>query len=305
MSELPTALYAAHELAEIDRRAGEHDLPGTLLMERAGKAAFAAMRARWPEARRWIVYAGGGNNGGDGYIVARLAREAGLEVAFAALKPPREGSPAATAADAYRDADGDVIAPGEAAPNEAELIVDALFGIGLSRAPEGAFAEAIEAMNAAAAPVASVDIPSGLIADTGATPGPVVQAALTTTFIGLKPGLFTGAGRARAGEILFNSLEVPEELTDGLPAKAMKIKQSCVAHGLPPRVRAAHKGLYGHVLVVGGDHGTGGAVRLAGEAAQRIGAGLVSVVTRPEHVAPLLAARQELMVHACPDGHLP
>ncbi|MGH8272842.1 MAG: NAD(P)H-hydrate dehydratase [Gammaproteobacteria bacterium] len=305
MNGFPTALYGARELAELDRRADGRGLPGDLLMERAGKAAFAAIRARWPDARRWRVYAGGGNNGGDGYVVARLARKSGFEVALIALKPPREDSPAATAASAYREAGGEIVAPKKTAAHEADLMVDALFGIGLSRAPEGAFAEAIEAMNAAPAPTVAMDIPSGLIADTGATPGPAVRAALTVTFIGLKPGLFTGAGSSITGELVFASLDVPEEVADGLPVRAQRVTQAEVARGLPPRVHAAHKGLYGHVLVVGGDHGTGGAVRLAGEAAQRVGAGLVSVVTRPEHVAPLLAARPELMVHACPDGNLP
>ncbi|MGH8160648.1 MAG: NAD(P)H-hydrate epimerase, partial [Gammaproteobacteria bacterium] len=288
MNALPTALYGARELAEVDRRAAAAGLPGELLMERAGRAAFTAIHARWLEAERWLVYAGGGNNGGDGYVVARFAREAGFDVAVVAIKPPREGGPAAAAANAYRKGGGEVLAPEQAAPQDADLLVDALFGIGLSRAPEGAFAEAIEAMNAAAAPIVAVDIPSGLIADTGATPGPVVRAALTVTFIGLKPGLFTGAGPSVVGELVFESLDVPKEFAGDLPVKARRITEADVACGLPPRVRSAHKGLYGHVLVVGGDHGTGGAARLAGEAAQRIGAGLVSVVTRPEHVAPLL-----------------
>jgi NAD(P)H-hydrate epimerase len=305
MECLPINLYAARELGELDRRAAEQGLPAELLMERAGRAAFEAIRLRWPDARRWLAYAGGGNNGGDGYVVARLARDAGFEVAVAALKPPRADGPAAAAARAYRDAGGKVVTLNEADPARADVLVDALFGIGLSRAPEGEFARAIEAINEAAAPVAAVDIPSGLMADSGAAPSCAVHASLTVTFIGLKPGLFTGAGPVVTGEVAFDSLAVPEGLADKLPVRAYRITREAVARRLPPRPRAAHKGLYGHVLAIGGDHGTGGALRLAGEAAQRIGAGLVSVVTRPEHVAPLLAARPELMVHASPDGDLP
>ena len=304
MEKLPTALYGARELAELDQRARKNGLPAQLLMERAGRAAFLIMRERWPEARRWLIYAGGGNNGGDGYIVARQARLAGFTVTVVALKPPREGGAAADAALAYRNAGGEFASLEDAEPAQADLIVDALFGIGLDRAPAGDAAQAIEAINAAAAPVTALDMPSGLLADTGAAPGRVVRAALTVTFIGLKPGLYTDAGPGFAGEIEFAGLEVPESLQDGFVPRARRITPESLVQFLAPRPRAANKGMFGHVLVAGGDLGTGGAVCLAGEAAQRVGAGLVSVTTQAEHVAPLLAARPELMVHATKDGAL-
>ncbi len=305
MDSLPAELYGARELAEIDRRAGENGLSGPLLMQRAGEAAFRAIAARWPTARRWLVYAGGGNNGGDGYVVAAQARAAGLAARVAALKPPRKGSAAERACEAYRAAGGDVMAWRDADATEADLVVDALLGIGLDRAPTGEAAEAIDAVNHAGAPVAAIDLPSGLLADTGAAPGSAVRAVLTVTFIGLKFGLFTGAGPGLAGRLVFSRLDVPQELEEGLRPLARRIRQELVHTALPPRRRDAHKGRFGHVLVVGGELGMGGAVRMAGEAALRTGAGLVTAVTRPEHVAPILAGRPEIMVYGVSDGVLP
>ncbi|MDN5864665.1 MAG: NAD(P)H-hydrate dehydratase, partial [Gammaproteobacteria bacterium] len=268
-------------------------------------AAFAASGAARPVCMGWVVCAGGGNNGGDGYVVARLALEARFDVCVIALGKPRAGGIAAAAAEAWQAAGGREITVEEAAVFAPDLIVDALFGIGLSRAPEGEAAGMIEAINAAGVPVAALDVPSGLFADTGAAPGPVVRAELTVTFIGLKPGLFTGKGPSVAGEIVFDRLGVPEGWKRDLRIAARRIPPSLADALLPARDRGAHKGLYGHVLVVGGNSGTGGAVRLAGEAAQRVGAGMVSVLTRPEHVTALLAARPELMAHATLDGTLP
>jgi NAD(P)H-hydrate epimerase len=305
MDALPDVMYGASALAELDRRAADAGLPDSELMERAGRAAFEAIAAAHGAPRRWLVCVGGGNNGGDGYVIARLAREAGFEVSLLALKPPRPGGPAAAMAKAWRQTGGAVQSPDVIGSVEADLIVDALFGIGLSRPPEGAAGRLIEAINAARAPVAAIDIPSGLFAGTGAAPGVAVRADITVTFIGLKPGLFTARGPELVGEVVFAGLDVPESLREGLRVAARRIDSAQVFDNLPPRARAAHKGRFGHVLIAGGDAGSGGAVRLAGESAQRVGAGLVSVVTRAEHVAPLLAARPELMVHATADGRVP
>lgn len=305
MQQLPAALYRARELGEIDRRAAGYGLRSVLLMERAGQAAFHAIRTRWPIAERWLIYAGAGNNGGDGYVVARHARRAGFDTVVAALKPPRGGSPAAEAAVAYRKSGGKVVSIAQAKTATPDIVVDALFGTGLGRAPEGEAAQAIEAMNRAAAPVAAIDLPSGLVADTGAAPGAAVRAEITVSFIALKLGLFTGVGPALTGRLVFEDLGVPAVAAEGLPVLAWRIEEDLLAKALPRRPRIAHKGLYGHVLVVGGDLGTGGAARLAGEAALRVGAGLVSLVTRPEHVAGVIAGRPELMAHPSADGSLP
>lgn len=297
MEPLPQGLYGARELAEIDRRAQAGGLAGETLMQRAGEAAFRAVAARWPCARRWLIYAGGGNNGGDGYVVANEALRAGFEVTVAALKPPRKGSAAAAKAAEYADAGGTSVAWAEADASAADVLVDALFGIGLDRPLEGGAKAAVEAMNAAGKAVAAIDLPSGLYADTGAAPGVAVKAALTITFIGLKPGLFTGAGPHLAGRLAFARLGVPDSVEDGLEPIAWRITPALRRELLPPRERTAHKGHFGHVLVAGGESGTGGAVILAATAALRIGAGLVSAATRPVHVPALLAARPEIMAH--------
>jgi NAD(P)H-hydrate epimerase len=145
--------------------------------------------------------------------------------------------------------------------------------------------------------VLALDIPSGLHADTGCILGSAVRAALTVTFIGLKQGLFTADGPDCCGELAFEGLEVPAAVYGWQLLSARRIDWPRFADLLPPRPRGAHKGRFGHVLVIGGDLGMAGASRLAGEAALRAGAGLVSVATRAEHVAALVAGRPELMVH--------
>ena len=297
MEPLPLALYGAQQLAEIDRRATQEGLPGETLMQRAGEAAFRSISARWPVSRHWLVYAGAGNNGGDGYVVAREALQAGCEVTVAALGEPREDSTAGRMARAFTEAGGRVVPWDEAAPQEADLVVDALFGIGLNRALEGDAAAAVDAINAAGRPVAAIDIPSGLVADTGAAAGSVVQAALTITFIGLKLGLFTGIGPRVRGRLVYSRIGVPEQIDREMQPLALRITGAFVRQVLRPRLRDAHKGHFGHVLVAGGDSGTGGAVSLAAQAALRTGAGLVSAMTRPEHVPALIAARPEIMAH--------
>ncbi len=297
-------LYSASSLAELDRRAALQGLPPVLLMERAGEAAFGFIRTRWPEARHWLILAGGGNNGGDGYVVARLAHLAGLTVTVAALKPPPPDGPAAAAASAYQGCGGALQPLGASLAAGADLVVDALFGIGLDRPPRGPAAEIIDKLNRASLPVAAVDIPSGVQADTGAVAGAAVRADLTVTFIGLKPGLFTGAGVDHVGRLEFAGLGVPEALAADLRPRAQLIEGDELNSVLPARSAGAHKGRFGHVLVIGGERGFAGAPCLAGVAAARAGAGLVSVLTRPEHVVGIVGVRPELMAHASTDGVL-
>lgn len=296
MTDLPTALYTAAQVRELDRRAIEDfAIPGYELMQRAGRAAFGVLRARWPAARRITVLCGTGNNGGDGYVLARLALEAGLQAEVIQLgEPGRIRGDALRAREAYLAAGGRVQGDTGRLP-EAEVLVDALLGTGLERTVEGRWRAAIEALNAHPAPVLAVDIPSGLHADTGAVLGAAVQAAATVTFIGLKRGLFTGRAPALVGELVFDDLQVPAEVHAGVPAAARRLVLAELQQALAPRRRDDHKGRFGHVLVVGGDLGMAGAVRMAAEAAARCGAGLTSVATRREHVAAVVGPRPELM----------
>lgn len=280
----------------------DRDLGDGKLMERAGAAAFAAMRRRWPAARRIGVVAGGGNNGGDGYVVARLARAHGLDAAVFALRDPKADGDAARAAARYAEAGGHLTPCKHFAAGAFDLVVDALMGTGLDRELQGDFARAVEAINANAAPCFAIDIPSGLHADTGAVMGCAVRAAATVTFIGAKCGLFTGRGPAFTGAVDFAGLDVPASVREGLAPAARRVVEADLRAALPPRERDAHKGKFGHVLIAGGDLGMPGAVRMAAEAALRSGAGLVSVYTRPAHVAAVVATRPELMCHGGDDA---
>lgn len=293
-------LYLAAQLREFDRRACEEQgVPGYTLMTRAAAAALRELRARWPRARRIRVVCGAGNNGGDGYVLARLAQTAGLEVRVGWLSDPAALRDDARTACLDAQAAGVAMAPFAAdLCADAEVIVDALLGTGLQRAVGGDWAVAVAAMKAAAAPVLSLDIPSGLHADTGAVLGCAVRADMTVSFIADKFGLHTASGPDCAGQIVLAPLDVPASVFDGVEAAATRIDADWLRAALPgPRAHSAHKGAFGHVLVIGGQPGMSGAARLAAEAAARTGAGLVSVATHPQHAAVLNMGRPELMCH--------
>ncbi len=309
MRELPFELYRAAQVRELDRIAiQERGIPGYTLMSRAGEAAFQQLSQRWPQARRIAVICGGGNNGGDGYIVARLARQAGLEVQVLTLADPETLH--GDAQTAWRDARSAKVAIQPfttAALNGADLLVDAILGTGLERPVSGDWREAIEAMNAHPAAIFALDIPSGLHADTGAILGAAIHAALTLTFIGLKQGLFTGQGPACCGDIDFADLDAPPDIYPALHPASWRYAGEDLLTLLPQRSRNTHKGHFGHVLVIGGELGLAGAARMTGEAAARCGAGLVSVATRTAHAGLQAAVRPELMFHGVehPDNLTP
>ncbi len=286
-------LYRPQQLRELDRLAAVQLGGSMTLMRRAGEAAYRVLRERWPAAQRVQVVAGVGNNAGDGYVLAQLARADGMQVEVLQVgEAARLTGDAATAAELYYGAGGEA-RPLRSAVIDADVLVDALFGIGLDRPVGGEWLSAVEAINRSRLPVLALDLPSGLDATTGAVLGAAVHASVTVTFIGLKTGLFTGMAAEHRGKLLLNELGVPGDLFRQVPAAARLIERKITA--LPPRGRAAHKGRYGHVLVLGGDRGMAGAVRMAGEAALRAGSGLVSVATRPEQVAAVQAGRPELM----------
>ncbi|HRQ65379.1 MAG TPA: NAD(P)H-hydrate dehydratase [Xanthomonadaceae bacterium] len=297
MQGLDRRLFDAAAVRAVDRRAiDELGIPGYELMCRAGAASLHHLRLRWPEARRILVLCGPGNNGGDGLVLARLARAEGFDVRVCCpLGVPRRGD-AALAAQAFAEGGGQAESGRvDVAFAGIDVVVDALFGIGPARPPPGDLALWIEALNATATPVLALDVPSGIDADSGHAPGAALRADVTVSFIALKRGLFTGAAVDCVGEILLETLDVPRQAFEGVEPYA-QLLDADVLKPLAPRTRSAHKGAFGHVLTIGGDHGYGGAVRMCGEAALRAGAGLVSVATRAEHVGALLAARPELMV---------
>jgi NAD(P)H-hydrate epimerase len=201
----------------------------------------------------------------------------------------------------WRESGGTVLAFDGALP-AADLWVDALFGIGLNRAPEPSAASLIGSLNASGVPVLALDVPSGLDADTGHAPGAAVRAAATLEFIAAKRGLHTAMARELAGDVHCDGLGLPPDAFGDLPPAAQLLRVQDLALWFRPRPRGAHKGDCGHVLCIGGEEGMGGAIRLCAEGALRAGAGLVSVATRPSAVAALLAARPEAMSRAVEDA---
>ncbi|APE30047.1 bifunctional ADP-dependent (S)-NAD(P)H-hydrate dehydratase/NAD(P)H-hydrate epimerase [Halomonas aestuarii] len=291
-------LYRAEQVRELDRRTIAAGCEGFALMQRAAAAAWQDLKARWPHVQSLTVLCGGGNNGGDGHVLAALAAAEGVAVQRILLKPVEE-----LTGDARRAADMATAAGVSAMPwrqdvsLEGELVVDALLGTGLGGEVRGPIREAIEAVNASGLPVLAIDIPSGLQADTGAMLGVAIRATLTVTFIGDKLGLYTGAAPAHVGELAFRALEVDAEAEGDLVPAARLLEAGLIAAWLPPRPRDAHKGDAGHSLVLGGAPGFGGAALLAAEACARLGAGKVSLATAPEHVTASLVRRPEVMVH--------
>jgi hydroxyethylthiazole kinase-like uncharacterized protein yjeF len=295
MQNLPIKLYRAAQVRELDRIAiQERGIPGFELMSRAGHEVFQRLKKQWPHARSVAIFCGSGNNAGDGYIIARLALDTGLKVCvYAVSEPEKLNGDALLAYRKYSEAHGMVVPFQNEQTINADVLVDALLGTGLDRPVTGLYAEAIQVINAHPAPAVAVDIPSGLNADTGNAMGCAVNAICTVTFIGLKQGLFTGQAAEYCGEIYYAQLGVPDDVFAGLEATATRV----VKVPLPRRHRYAHKGNCGHVLIVGGELGYSGAAIMAGEAALRVGSGLVSIATRAGHAGLLNLNRPELMCH--------
>jgi hydroxyethylthiazole kinase-like uncharacterized protein yjeF len=291
-------LYSAAQVRALDAHAIALGTSGYTLMKRAGEAALRALRSRWPRALEITVVAGGGNNGGDGYVLARFAQAAGLSATVLAVTAPEQlGGDARTACQDFRSSGGKVIAYSSALLAQADVIVDALLGTGLTSTVRAPMSEAIQAINACARPVFALDLPSGLNADNGAVMGAAVRADCTISFVALKTGLFLGDGPEYAGRLLFDDLEVvvPEE--GQFTALLERLGEGEIARALPSRRRQANKGDFGRVLIIGGGAGMPGAVRLTGEACLRVGAGLVTVATAPENLAAVVVGRPELIVH--------
>lgn len=310
-------LYTSSQCRELDRLAIEDEkIPGIVLMKRAARAAFSSLLDIWPHAEQLIVFCGSGNNGGDGYLLASLAAEKRLPTTIVLLSDPLKLK--GDAKLAYEHVQGinesgkNRLSPdraschvieilcfdelGDLKPKANAIIVDALLGTGISGSPKANFPDAINWINDSDLPVLSIDTPSGLNADTGSDNGCAVNADLTVSFIGLKRGLFTAKGPELAGDIRFADLGIPEQILNSqLPAAQLLTLPAC-QRSLPPRSLDAHKGDFGHVLVIGGDRGFGGAAMMAAEAAARVGAGLVSLATRQEHCLAMLARCPAIMV---------
>ena len=291
-----TRVFTASDVRRFDRRAiDEFGIPGIRLMHRAGRGAFNALRARWPDARVVTIVCGSGNNAGDGYVVAGCAKDAGFDVQLVQIGDPAKlGGDAAQARRFAESRLGAGIAPTRPGWHVVgDVVVDALLGTGSRGTLRETYQAAIDRINAAGKPILAVDLPSGIDADSGGLlSSHPVRADATVTFLAAKLGLVTGDAVDYVGELLIDDLDVPDAVYDRPGTRVLD------GSGLPSLVRrsGAHKGDFGRLLIIGGEADMGGAVLLAGEAALRTGAGLVNVATRGVNRAAILARRPELMV---------
>jgi hydroxyethylthiazole kinase-like uncharacterized protein yjeF len=264
-----TALLTPTQMGQADQAAAQHGHPGPALMEAAGRAVARAIQRHIPRSRT-LVLAGPGNNGGDGYVVARLLAQQGWPIRLAALAPPRAGSDAAGAARQWH---GPMVPfdPAEAA--RSDLVIDAVFGAGLTRPVDGLAAETLKT----ARRIVAIDVPSGLDGATGLTKGYAPSAEITVTFFRLKPGHLLLPGRDLCGRIELSDIGIPDTVLDPIaPATFANLPS---LWRLPALTAESHKYTRGHVTVVGGAIMTG-AARLAAEAARRTGAGMVTIAAR-------------------------
>jgi NAD(P)H-hydrate epimerase len=294
---LPFALYSTTQVRAVDAHAIEvMGIPGYTLMKRAGEGALRFLRQRWPTAYRIVIVCGAGNNGGDGYVLGRFAQAAGLTVAVLAAVPPEAlRGDARQACEDFRGSGGSLRPFSPELLLEGDVIVDALLGTGLRGDVRPELTAVIRAINASERPVFALDVPSGLDSDTGVPHGETVRADYTVTFVGLKTGLFTGDGPEYSGTVAFDDLELAPPDSATFKPRLERIVDTEIQRALPRRRRAANKGDFGRVVIVGSGVGMPGATRLAGEACLRVGAGLVTVAVAPENVAAISAGRPELI----------
>jgi len=307
MNKNPIKLYSTEAVRNLDSIAiNEFKISGYELMKRAGQAAFDYCQNTYPLATQILVCCGGGNNAGDGYVIAKLAQLAGLKVKVISLVDGAKlKGDAKTAWKDWHSLTHQSVEFSDTLLQQTDVVIDALLGTGLQRPVEGEWAELINAINNSGKPIIAVDIPSGLCADTGNVLGCAIHATTTMSFIGLKKGLFTHLGVDYCGEVLFDNLSLPAGVYSRQPEQAQLLDWEHLKSLIKPRNASAHKHQLGHLLILGGDKGMPGAIRMAAEAALRSGAGLVTVVSHTEHIGVVMAGRPELMFCACDDGHVP
>ncbi len=296
-------LYSAAEIRRLEAAVMARGTSGERLMERAGAAAADLLRQTWPAAKVVAVVCGGGNNGGDGWVVARLLHAAGLQCSvYSTVEPDRLRGEARQAYLKWSSVGktASVVIPrsgiASAELAKADVIVDAVLGLGVQRPLRDEVRAVVEMINNSGRPVLSLDLPSGLDPDTGFAE-PAVRATCTISFIGLKLGSFLGQGPSLCGQLQLDPLGIDLALERPQPG-LQRMTASLLDRFRRPRPRESHKGEFGRVLVIGGGKGMPGAIRLAGEAALRAGAGLVTVASLQENQATVIGERPELMFRA-------
>jgi len=303
MSHFPTQnpiqdnLYSVETVRQLDV-AAINNLEGRAirLMKRAGKVAFDEMLEAFGHPTLVNLFCGCGNNAGDGYILAALAAQRRIPVRVIELGTiSKFSAETLQARDFATQAKVSITAFDSSVEVSEGIIVDALLGIGCNGALRDQYAQAVAVINDASLPVLAIDIPTGLNADTGSVVDIAVKADYTVTFIGAKKGLFTGRGPALCGEIVYDSLEICDTLFDNFQPAAQLMDLHDLMESFPEVEGDVYKNQRGHCMVIGGDQGYGGAVTMAAEAALRVGSGLTSVATQPQHITAVLARCPEVM----------
>lgn len=296
---LPLYLYNAEQVKRGEVVAAQQaGIELYQLMLRAGEATFALVQEQYPKIAHITVVCGAGNNGGDGFVVARLAKEAGLDVdLFLTSDATRLLGDAAQAYQAWLTAGGRLTSfdKFETSLQSCDVIVDGILGTGLKGDVRANLASLFQTVNQANKPIVAIDLPSGLCADTGRILGAAICANHTISFIGLKQGLVTGDGRSVTGQLHFAGLEVEEQFIELYSPSAQLLDYHSVAELLPTRSPVAHKGDHGRVTCIGGNLGYAGAVRLCAQAVVRSGAGLTSALCHLDSIVPLQVACPEVM----------
>ena len=298
-NKLPTLLYTSEQVREGEKLAAKScDISLFELMQRAGQAAFDLLLHRYPDSKHILVCCGKGNNGGDGYIIANLAKKAGLTVSLWQVGDITQlQGDAKQAMRAYQAAGGHIQAPQKIVPADVDLIVDALLGTGIQGNVRPPFAAVIKTIKQASTPILSVDIPSGLDTDTGATLGSIVTADSTISFIGLKQGLLTGQARDHVGKLFFAGLGVSESFDDLIAAGAYLSSIDCLSE-IKSRAKSAHKGTSGKAVFTGSNEGFNGAIYLAAKAAARAGVGMIAITCHAGSTTPIRSQFPEAMISA-------
>lgn len=295
-ASLSHKIYTADEVRRHEPDAATRaDLDMYELMERAGHAVFRQLRASFPTCQRVLVLCGHGNNAGDGFVFARLAKEAGMEVCLVAIGDSQKYSANTRQAQQKWHSNGGQSHTWPVSLANHDVVVDAMLGTGIKGEVRAPYRDIITALNQQNAPVISIDVPSGLHANTGVPCGIAVNATITITFVGIKTGLVTGAGKQHCGKLSFNALGIAESFNQLATPAALLVSANRLP-ALPPRQINTHKGSFGRLLCIGGNQGMHGAIRLSAEAALRSGAGLVKVLCHTDSYSLVAGGLPELML---------
>ncbi|MGV2988588.1 NAD(P)H-hydrate dehydratase [Vibrio sp. E150_011] len=302
---LPCELYSTESVRQGEKVVASHlNIELSTLMERAGQSVFDYLMDTYPSLNHILICCGKGSNGGDGYITAALALQANISVTLWQV-----GSTELLSGDAlhaknhFLNLGGSITSPTNIVPDSINVVVDAILGTGLSGPARAYHSHVIDRINQSNLPVVSIDVPSGIDADTGHVFGKAIIASHTVTFIGVKSGLVTGNARQYVGQLVFAGLGIQDEFRRVITPLAQLSNNQWMSQ-IRSRKRDAHKGNQGKVVVIGGDSGMSGAAYLASAAAFRVGAGLVTTVSHTDSLTPLRSLLPEAMIVEWGHRHL-